>query len=70
VLCCAVACCLQSAREIFCKMKGAGAPIDLYFYKHSGHAFMNALTAGGREKIKGVRRCPLCPCHTALPCRQ
>lgn len=44
----------QSAREVFCKMKGAGAPIDLYFYKHSGHAFMNALTAGGREKIKEV----------------
>lgn len=52
-MCCAVVCCMQSAKRVFCRMKAAGAPVDLYLYKHCGHAFMNALTAGGRDKIKG-----------------
>lgn len=34
-------------------MKAAGAPVELFMYEHCGHAFMNALTQGGREKIKG-----------------
>lgn len=53
VLCCAVLCCVQSIKKVFVQMKAGGAPVDLYMYKHCGHAFMNALTAGGRDKIKG-----------------
>jgi acetyl esterase/lipase len=53
MLCCAV----QSIKPVVEKMKAAGVPVDLFMYEHCGHAFMNALTAGGREKIKGT---PLC----------
>jgi hypothetical protein len=44
---------LQSIKAVVEKMQAAGAPVELFLYEHCGHAFMNALTAGGREKIKG-----------------
>ena len=49
-LCCSVR---QSITAVVDKMKAAGAPVELFMYEHCGHAFMNALTKGGREKIKG-----------------
>lgn len=51
---CAV-CPVQSISAVVDKMKAAGVPVELFMYAHCGHAFMNALTAGGREKIKGTR---------------
>jgi hypothetical protein len=50
---CAYAALLQSIKAVVEKMQEAGAPVELFLYEHCGHAFMNALTAGGREKIKG-----------------
>jgi acetyl esterase/lipase len=44
---------VQSITAVVDKMKAAGTPVELFMYAHCGHAFMNALTAGGREKIKG-----------------
>jgi len=44
---------VQSIAAVVDKMKAAGAPVELFMYEHCGHAFMNALTAGGRDKIKG-----------------
>lgn len=35
-------------------MKAAGCPVQLYMYPGCGHAFMNALTESGREKIKTI----------------
>lgn len=44
----------ESIKPVVEKMKAAGVPVDLFMYEHCGHAFMNALTAGGTEKIKEV----------------
>lgn len=44
----------ESIAAVVDKMKAAGAPVELFMYEHCGHAFMNALTAGGRDKIKEV----------------
>jgi acetyl esterase/lipase len=54
---------VQSIKPVVEKMKAAGVPVDLFMYEHCGHAFMNALTAGGREKIKGTPLCCLSPPH-------
>jgi acetyl esterase/lipase len=45
--------CAQSIAAVVDTMKAAGVPVELFMYAHCGHAFMNALTAGGRDKIKG-----------------
>lgn len=42
-----------SIQAVVEKMQGAGVPVELFMYAHSGHAFMNALTEAGRAKIKG-----------------
>lgn len=46
---------LQSITAVVDKMKAAGAPVDLFLYDNCGHAFMNALTPNGRDKIKGTQ---------------
>eukprot|EP00882_Tetradesmus_deserticola_P011083 GHRQ01011718.1.p1 GENE.GHRQ01011718.1~~GHRQ01011718.1.p1 ORF type:complete len:281 (+),score=86.17 GHRQ01011718.1:216-1058(+) len=46
-----------SIQKVVDSMKAAGAPVELFMYEKSGHAFMNALTEKGRAKIKGGIRC-------------
>ncbi|GBF90985.1 carboxymethylenebutenolidase [Raphidocelis subcapitata] len=44
----------ESAQKVFDKMKAAGCDVELFLYDGCGHAFLNALTDEGREKIKTI----------------
>lgn len=45
----------DSIKAVVAKMEEAGAPVELFMYSQSGHAFMNALTESGRAKIQQVQ---------------